>query len=84
MRKRAEEMRCILYEALSGQFGKDKFSFLKRRHGLFSMLGMPPEQVDRMLDEYGVYLARSGRVNLTGLSEENITYVIESIVKTMG
>ncbi|WP_316359688.1 amino acid aminotransferase [Candidatus Neptunichlamydia sp. REUL1] len=84
MRKRAEEMRCMLYDALSGQFGKDKFGFLKRRHGLFSMLGVSPEQVDRMMDEYGVYLARSGRVNLTGLSEENITYVMEAIVKTMG
>ncbi len=84
MRKRAEEMRCTLYDSLSGQFGKDKFSFLKRRYGLFSMLGIYPEQVDRMMDEYGVYLTRSGRINLTGLSEENLTYVIEAIVKTMG
>ena len=84
MRKRVEEMRCTLYDSLSGQLGKDKFSFLKRRYGLFSMLGIYPEQVDRMVDEYGVYLTRSGRINLTGLSEENLTYVIEAIVKTMG
>lgn len=84
MRRRVEDMRSILYDALTGQFGKDKFSFLKRRFGLFSMLGIPAEQVDRMMNEYGVYLTRSGRINLTGLSEENLPYVIESIVKTMG
>lgn len=84
MRQRVEEMRRNLYDSLSGQFGKDKFSFLKRRQGLFSMLGIPPEQVDRMMEEYGVYLTRSGRINLTGLSEDNLPYVIEAIVKTMG
>ena len=84
MRKRTEEMRRILYDSLSRQFGKDKFSFLKRRYGLFSMLGIFPEQVERMMDEYGVYLTRSGRINLTSLSRENLTYVIEAIVKTMG
>ena len=35
-----------------------------------------------MIDEYGVYLTRSGRINLTGLSEENIPNVIEAMIKT--
>ena len=83
MRKRIEHMRSELCDAVTGQFGKDKFYFLKRRQGLFSMLGISGEQVDRMMDEYGVYLTRSGRINLTGLSEENLPYVIEAIVKTM-
>lgn len=82
MRKRIELMRNELVDALINQFGKERYSFLKRRYGLFSMLGIEPEQVERMIDEYGVYLTRSGRVNLTGLSEENLPYVIESIIKT--
>jgi aspartate/tyrosine/aromatic aminotransferase len=48
------------------------------------MLGILPEQVERMMEEYGVYLTKGGRVNLTGLSEDNLPHVIESIVKTMG
>lgn len=48
------------------------------------MLGISAEQVDRMIDEYGVYLTRSGRINLTGLNEGNLPYVIEAIIKTKG
>jgi len=84
MRERANEMRTALNEELSRQFGKDRFSYLKRRFGMFSMLGILPEQVERMMEEYGVYLTKGGRVNLTGLSEDNLPHVIESIVKTMG
>lgn len=83
MRERIGAMRNDFIKALSEPFGKDKFSFLKRRLGLFSMLGLEEKQVDRMIKEYGVYLAKGGRINLTGLSEENLPYVLESIVKTM-
>jgi len=82
MRVRIDELRSELVDSLAAQFGKDKFSFLKRRLGLFSMLGLKKEQVERMREEYGVYCTGSSRVNLTGLSEENLPYVIEAIVKT--
>ncbi|QVL57726.1 MAG: aspartate/tyrosine/aromatic aminotransferase [Simkaniaceae bacterium] len=84
MRERITLMKNDLVDALGRQFGKDKFGFLKRRYGLFSMLGISAEQVDRMIDEYGVYLTRSGRINLTGLNEGNLPYVIEAIIKTKG
>lgn len=82
MRTRIEGLRSELSDALAAQFGKDKFSFIKRRQGLFSMLGLNKDQVERLRDEYAVYCAGSSRVNLSGLSEENLTYVIEAIVKT--
>lgn len=84
MRERITFMKDELVEALGKQFGKDKFGFLKRRQGLFSMLGISKEQVERMIDEYAVYLTRSGRINLTGLNEKNLPYVIEAILKTKG
>ncbi|NGX50983.1 MAG: Aspartate aminotransferase [Chlamydiae bacterium] len=82
MRRRAMEMRSELFDALTAQFGRERFSFLKMRLGLFSMLGLEREQVERMREEYGIYCTDSSRVNLTGLSEENLPYVIEAIVKT--
>ena len=82
MRERIALMKNEFVNALGKQFGKDKFAFLKRRYGLFSMLGINEEQVERMIDEYGVYLTRSGRINLTGLNEENLPFVIEAILKT--
>ncbi|MCP5505560.1 MAG: aspartate/tyrosine/aromatic aminotransferase [Chlamydiales bacterium] len=84
MRERANQMKTELVEALQKQYGKDKFGFLKRRYGLFSMLGIDEVQVNRMMDEYGVYLTKSGRINLTGLNENNLSYVIEALLKTRG
>ncbi len=84
MRERITVMKNELVDALGKQFGKDKFGFLKRRYGLFSMLGISAEHVDRMIDEYAVYLTHSGRINLTGLNEKNLPYVIEAILKTKG
>ncbi|MEM8727467.1 MAG: amino acid aminotransferase [Chlamydiota bacterium] len=84
MRTRITRMRNGLADALEKRFGKDRFGFLRRRHGLFSMPGIDEKQVDRMIDEYGVYLTRGGRINLTGLNEKNLPYVIEAIVKTAG
>jgi aspartate/tyrosine/aromatic aminotransferase len=84
MRERVNLMRTELVKALEKQYGKDKFGFLKRRYGLFSMLGIDERQVERMMDEYGVYLTKSGRINLTGLNEKNLPYVIEALLKTRG
>ncbi len=82
MRQRIAAAKNELVDALNKQFGRDKFGFLKRRYGLFSMLGLNETQVERMIDEYGVYLTQSGRINLTGLNEKNLPYVIEAIIKT--
>jgi aspartate aminotransferase len=81
MRMHIEEVRLALFDALAAHFGKERFSFLKRSLGLFSMLGLKKEQVERLREEYGIYCTGSSRVNLTGLSKQNLPYVIEAIVK---
>lgn len=84
MRDRTNRMKTEFVDALGKQYGKDRFDFLKRRYGLFSMLGIDEAQVERMIEEYGVYLTNGGRINLTGLNEENLPYVIEALLKTKG
>ena len=84
MRLRCETMKLVLYEALSKKFGESRFSYLKKRRGMFSLLGIEAVHADRMKEEYGVYMTRSGRINLSGLSDENLPYVIEALIKTMG
>jgi len=83
MRIRIEKMRNELTDALELKFGKDKFGFLKNRRGLFSMLGLKNEIVDRLIENYSIYLTKSGRINLTGLSRENISHVVDAIVNTI-
>jgi aromatic-amino-acid transaminase len=42
------------------------------RRGLFSMLPLTPEAVDRLAAEHAVYLPRSGRINVAGLRAEDV------------
>jgi len=45
---------------------------LLRERGMFSLLGMTAEQVDRLKREHGVYVVGHGRVNVAGLTSTNI------------
>ena len=84
MRRRVKSKRSELVQALASRFGAGRFDFLKKRRGLFVMPGLKKESVDRLVSEYGIYLTKSGRINLTGLNQENISYVADAIFKIMG
>ena len=45
--------------------------------------GLSPEQVDRLKEEFAIYAVRSGRINVAGITEDNIRYLCESIVKVL-
>lgn len=47
--------------------------------GMFSFTGLTPEQVDRMVDEFHVYMTRNGRISMAGLNENNVAYVAKAI-----
>ena len=45
---------------------------LIHQHGLFAQLPLSPAQVARLRDQFGVYMAGSGRINLAGLTPETV------------
>ena len=51
--------------------GRDFGYFLTQR-GMFSYTGLSAAQVDRLRDEYAVYLVRSGRICVAGLNSGNV------------
>ena len=59
------------------------FSHMLRQRGMFSFSGIGPEQVDRLKQEYSIYLLRNGRINVAGLNESNLDYVCRSIAVTL-
>ncbi len=50
---------------------------------MFSYTGLSEAQVNRLRDEFGVYLVRSGRMCMTGLNARNVGYVAESMAKVL-
>jgi aromatic-amino-acid transaminase len=72
MRLRIAAMRRSLHEVLSAKRpGRDLGYFLSQR-GMFSYTGLSAAQVDRLREEFGVYLVRSGRVCIAGLNTGNV------------
>ena len=72
MRERILAMRNALFQVLSAKLpGRDLRYFLTQR-GMFSYTGLSAEQVDRLKNEFGVYLIRSGRMCIAGLNTRNV------------
>ena len=72
MRGRIQAMRQRLHATLSAmQPGRDAGYLLSQR-GMFSYTGLSAAQVDRLRDEFGVYLVRSGRLCVAGLNSANV------------
>ncbi|MFU2089817.1 amino acid aminotransferase [Avibacterium avium] len=83
MRNRIKEMRHKFVELLREYGAQQDFSFIEQQNGMFSFSGLTPEQVDRLKEEFAIYAVRSGRINVAGITEDNIRYLCESIVKVL-
>jgi aspartate/tyrosine/aromatic aminotransferase len=39
---------------------------------MFSFSGLRPAQVDRLRQEHSIYIVRSGRINVAGITPQNV------------
>lgn len=83
MRERIKAMRKTLYNVLTTRVQDRDFSYLLNQRGMFSYTGLTPEQVDRLRDEFAVYLVRSGRMCVAGINEHNAKTVAEAMAAVM-
>ena len=57
---------------------------LAHQNGLFSMLPLTKEQVERLRTEHAIYMAGSGRINVAGLHQGNIGKFVEALADVTG
>ncbi|GGY70148.1 amino acid aminotransferase [Marinobacter zhanjiangensis] len=55
------------------------FGFIARQRGMFSFLGITPEQVRQLREEHGIYMLDSSRVNVAGLNDKVLPRVADAI-----
>jgi len=72
MRERIQAMRVALHNVLAAKMPDRDFSYFLRQRGMFSYTGLSPRQVDRLREEFAVYLVRSGRMCVAGLNTGNV------------
>jgi len=83
MRVRIKAMRQKLYEVLSAKVPGRDFSYFIKQRGMFSYTGLSPQQVDRLREEFAVYLVRSGRMCVAGLNSRNVEYVADAMAEVL-
>jgi aromatic-amino-acid transaminase len=72
MRVRIQAMRKSLHGVLAAKMPGRDFSYFLHQRGMFSYTGLSPRQVDRLREEFAVYLVRSGRMCVAGLNRGNV------------
>ncbi|GAA5839351.1 hypothetical protein JCM3766R1_004807 [Sporobolomyces carnicolor] len=72
-------MRSTLFDLLKEVGSKKDWKHIKSQIGMFAYLGITPEQVDRLAQEYHVYLTRDGRISVAGITDHNVRHLAESL-----
>ncbi|AIX50775.1 MULTISPECIES: amino acid aminotransferase [Pantoea] len=83
MRQRIQRMRQLFVNTLAEKGARQDFSFIIKQNGMFSFSGLTKDQVVRLRDEFGVYAVNSGRVNVAGMTPDNMSALCEAIVAVL-
>jgi len=79
MRERILAMRNTIYAGLEGRVDDVMRTRYVAQRGMFTYTGLSESQVERLRNEYAVYVLRSGRMCVAGLNARNAEYVASSI-----
>jgi len=83
MRNRINGNRQLIVDKLVENGVTRDFSFITRQAGMFSFLGITPEQVQQLQDEYSIYMVGSSRMSIAGIANSNVDYLAQSIAKIL-
>lgn len=81
MQQRLVSLRKALCDELKNSHGTSQFDFIQSHKGMFTVLGFSQEQMTQLREEYGIYGVGDGRINIAGLTEKDIPYVANAIVR---
>jgi len=84
MRERIAAMRRSLHGVLQAKRPGRDFAYFLTQRGMFSYTGLTAAQVDRLREEFGVYLVRSGRICLAGLNTGNVERTAVAMAAVLG
>ena len=83
MRQRIQRMRLLFVNTLQEKGASRDFSFIIQQNGMFSFSGLTKEQVLRLREEFGIYAVASGRINVAGMTPDNMAPLCEAIVAVL-
>lgn len=83
MRGRINGMRSLLVQKLAEHGARGDFSFIERQRGMFSFSGLSDPQVACLKSEHAVYVVGGGRINVAGVTPQNVDQLCSAIAAVM-
>lgn len=83
MRQRIQGLRESLVQKIAASELERDFSFIARQFGMFSFLGITPEQVNALRTKHGIYMIDSSRMNVAGLSDGRMDYFVDALLDVL-
>jgi len=84
MRAHMLGLRRMLAASLRARSNSDRFDFVERHRGMFSLIGASLQQVARLRDEHAIHMVGSGRINIAGLPEAEVDRFADALVTVVG
>eukprot|EP00891_Asterochloris_glomerata_P005254 jgi/Astpho2/5254/Aster-04826 len=84
MAGRIIDMRTLLREKLEGLGSKMPWKHITDQIGMFAYSGMTGEQVDKLADDFSIYMTRNGRISMAGVNSHNVERLAKAMHEVTG
>ncbi len=83
MRERMLLLRQNLAASLRKFSNSSEFDFITEHRGMFSLLGLPPEVVNKLKEEKAIYLIDDSRINVAGIPQDDTDKLARAILDAL-
>ncbi|KAL6337554.1 hypothetical protein AAG906_037147 [Vitis piasezkii] len=79
MANRIHRMRSTLHESLKKLGSPLNWDHMTNQVGMFCFSGLSPDQVNRLVKEFHIYMTYDGRISMAGVTTSNVSYLANAI-----
>ena len=80
MRERMKRLRVKLAEAIKRKSNSKDFDFIAEHSGMFSLLGLPQDVVEKLKKDDAVYMINDSRINVAGIPEDRVDELADYLI----
>ena len=78
-KNRIIDMRNSLITNLIDENCSRNFDFIANQKGMFSFTGLTENEVAQLKEKFSIYIVKSGRINVAGITSSNVKYIAKAI-----
>ncbi|MDA8622236.1 aspartate/tyrosine/aromatic aminotransferase [Psychrosphaera sp.] len=82
-RTRINGLRSYIVEKFKEHNVPGNFDFIGKQNGMFSFLGIDKEAIQKLKDDYSIYIVGSSRINVAGVNKSNADYLAKALATVL-